>query len=173
MMARKLARRVSDRDMIEALQLSGGMPTLAAKRLECHFSTVYERMKKVPAVAKAAEYVRELRKDVCECVLFSKVLQGNMAAVCFFAKCQMKDRGYVEMVRSELTGADGGPLQLQAVKNAEELSDDELAAIAAGEARKPAKRIVEVKEPDRPGDPIQEIEAAPELPLFPPSENAQ
>src|SRR5262245_10242447 len=51
---------------------------------------------------------REAMKDTAESSLHRKVREGESWAVCFYLKCQAKDRGYVE--RTELTGPDGAPL---------------------------------------------------------------
>jgi hypothetical protein len=40
---------------------------------------------------------------------------GNVTAIIFYLKTQAKDRGYVE--RQELTGADGGKLQVEYVND--------------------------------------------------------
>lgn len=57
---------------------------------------------------------RESMKDNAESALYKAVLAGEAWAVCFFLKCQAKDRGYVE--RQEVTGKDGEALPVLAIR---------------------------------------------------------
>ena len=134
-----MGTRVSDKAIIQALKLSAGKVSLAAKKIGCHFDTIYDHAKSNPEIRRVMAQEREELLDLSECQLKAAVLRGEAWAICFSLKCQGKDRGWVE--RAEITGANGGPLQLQAVKNAEEMTDDELAAIAAGagERTKPGR----------------------------------
>ena len=165
---RKSQHRITDEEMGEALIACAGQATLAAKMLGCHHSTIYDRLKQKPAMREVVEGIRKRNVQAVYCVLLAEALKPEKTGDrIYFLKTQAKyeDFGHAAFIeRSELTGANGGPLQLQAVKNAEEMTDDELAMIAAGEKpRKPAKPA---KEPDRPGDPIRETEAraTPETP---------
>ena len=59
--------------------------------------------------------------DNAESILYKKVLEGSTPELLFFLKTQGKRRGYVE--RSEVTGAEGGPLTIEYVndwRNAEQ-----------------------------------------------------
>mgnify|MGYP001619479343 CR=1 FL=1 len=95
--------------VIEAIQNTRGMVSLAARHLGCEADTVRNYAKRYPQVAAAIKEERESVKDIAELVLFKKIQEGEPWAVCFFLKTQARDRGYVE--RQELTGADGGPVE--------------------------------------------------------------
>lgn len=88
---------------------------------------LYKYIARYESLKKVVEEARERMKDMVESTLYSKALEGEGWAVCFFLKTQAKDRGYVE--RSEVTGAAGGAINY---RDASKLSDDELAAIVAG-----------------------------------------
>jgi hypothetical protein len=49
-----------------------------------------------PGLAAAAIDVREGMKDEVESALYEAAKRGEPWAVCFYLKCQAKDRGYVE-----------------------------------------------------------------------------
>ncbi len=53
---------------------------------------------------------RETMKDGAESSLYNAAKAGESWAVCFYLKCQAKDRGYVE--RTEHAGTDGQPLSI-------------------------------------------------------------
>jgi hypothetical protein len=69
---------------------------------------VHQFVKNHPTLAEVATECRESMKDHAESSLQRALLAGEAWAVCFYLKCQAKDRGYVE--RTEHTGADGEPL---------------------------------------------------------------
>lgn len=87
----------------------GNIHTIA-KRLDIRRKTVYGYAKRWVSVGSAIKEQKELRKDLVEDKMFKRIIEGSDVMAIFFAKTQMKDRGYVE--RQELTGADGGPLQV-------------------------------------------------------------
>ncbi len=61
--------------------------------------------------AAAVQDVKESLKDFAESKLQEAIGRGESWAVCFFLKCQAKDRGYVERV--EATGPGGGPVAMR------------------------------------------------------------
>jgi hypothetical protein len=87
---------------------SFGNVTAIAKRLGVERQTVYGYMERWASVRQAVEDEREKRKDFVEDRMMKRIMEGSDTMIIFFAKTQMKDRGFVE--RQELTGADGGPL---------------------------------------------------------------
>lgn len=72
---------------------------------------------------------RESMKDHAESSLYSAIFKGEAWAVCFYLKCQAKDRGYVE--RTEHTGADGGPIQTEIRELVVRTREEAAAALAA------------------------------------------
>ena len=53
---------------------------------------------------KAADAVKEIRKDFIESALDKKIREGDSTCIIFAAKTQCKDRGYVETERKEIAG---------------------------------------------------------------------
>jgi hypothetical protein len=83
-----------------------------------------------PALQAVVDECREAMKDHAEGALYKAVLAGEPWAVCFFLKCQAKDRGYVE--RQEVTGKDGWPLQTEVcevIVTTREQADREIATL--------------------------------------------
>lgn len=97
------------KEVIEAIREKRGNLTSVARDLKCSRMTVYRFMEKHQTVKDALEESRESMIDNVESKLYSKALEGEGWAVCFFLKTQGKHRGYTE--RQEISGPDGGQVE--------------------------------------------------------------
>lgn len=70
--------------------------------------TYYRYYKEDPAFREKADDIKELQKDFAESLILKKMKEGDTTMIIFYAKTQMKDRGYTE--RREITGKDGEDL---------------------------------------------------------------
>ena len=93
----------------ECLRLSSGMISTAAKKFGINRQTVFNRMHEDPDFAQGIEDVKESVKDFGEAALLTKIKEGDTSAIIFFAKTQLKDRGYCERV--EISGKDGEAIE--------------------------------------------------------------
>lgn len=99
--------------IIEAVQLTKGLISLAAKNLKCTRQTVYDYAERYPEVKAAINEAREMVIDEAEDRLF-KVMNDptnpmHVTALFFFLKTRGKKRGYVE--RQEVSGDRDNPIQ--------------------------------------------------------------
>lgn len=94
--------------IIKAIHKSGGIKSTIAKRAGCTRKTLDKWIADNQQVREAYEEEREKLKDMCESKLVEGIQAGNPTLIIFYAKTQLKDRGYVE--RTEVTGKDGDPL---------------------------------------------------------------
>ena len=92
----------------KAIQDANGILTVAARKLGCSRSTVYNYIDRYKAVKAAYAEANESNIDLVETKLMENIIGGNVAAQIFFLKTKAKHRGYVE--RTETTGKDGAPL---------------------------------------------------------------
>lgn len=99
--------------MLEALKVSFGIIAHAAQQVGIDRTTHYLWMQSDEDYKQAVADLKEYKKDFIESKLIKLINEGDTAATIFAAKTQLKDRGYIE--RTELTGADGGPVQTQAI----------------------------------------------------------
>jgi len=122
-------RRYTDQQILNAIERSRGLVFLAAQALGCDPATIHHRAQKNDKIREAIEIERGRILDFAEAKLLEAVRDGAAWAICFLLKTQARSRGYVE--RQEVTTSQ----KVAIVRDAEELSDDELAAIATGRGR--------------------------------------
>lgn len=107
--------RLTAEEVIEAIQESKGLVTIAAKRLACSRMTVLRYVERYPAVKEALNDSREALKDYAESRLLRRIEADDIVAIIFFLKTQAKDRGYVE--RHQVTGDPEGGVPVKVIVN--------------------------------------------------------
>ncbi len=75
-----------------------GNVSTVARRFEVSRTAVLHLVNDRPALQAVLSDAREGMLDDVESVLFTKALEGEAWAVCFFLKTQGKSRGYIEKV---------------------------------------------------------------------------
>jgi hypothetical protein len=113
-------------EVANAILAAQGMITHAARKLGCTRKTVYNYIDRYVTVAEAVEDSRAKLGDQIETTLLTEALgkrndkgeytkEPNITALIFLAKTHpaMKERGYSQ--RTELTGADGGAMEVRFV----------------------------------------------------------
>ena len=101
--------------IIDALREKHGNLSAAARYLGCERHTISRYINTYPTVKAVADEERETLIDFAENQLFKQVQDGNITAIIFTLKTIGKLRGYVE--RQEVTGAEGGKLQIEYVND--------------------------------------------------------
>lgn len=92
-------------DLLAALAQTSGIVSSACKAANVSRMTYYRYYKEDPAFREKADDIKELQKDFAESLILKKMKEGDTTMIIFYAKTQMKDRGYTE--RREITGKDG------------------------------------------------------------------
>ena len=108
-------------EMKTALTNSHGMVYVAARLLNCAPQTVYNHLAKHRSLRDAQQQARGMMLDTAEVKLFSAIQNGEQWAIKFFLMTQGRERGYIE--RKELTGADGGPMEMSIFDLAKVVAD--------------------------------------------------
>ena len=97
-----------------------------------------ERRKKQTAVAEAMERGRASGKLSVRRMLFSQAAKGNVAAAIFLSKNLL---GYKDFVNNELSGPNGGPIEVDHKPDFSKLSNEELLQLRTiAEKAKPRSR---------------------------------
>lgn len=95
-------------ELLEALAKTSGIVSAACKACNLSRRTYYNFYRDDPDFREKADDVKELQKDFAESLILKKMKEGDTTMIIFYAKTQMKDRGYTE--RTEITGKDGKDL---------------------------------------------------------------
>lgn len=122
-------QRIDDRvaqekaDLLQALANTSGIVSSACKAANVSRMTYYRWYNEDPDFREKADDIKELQKDFAESLILKKMKEGDTTMIIFYAKTQMKERGYTE--RKEITGKDGEDLIKGKEIDIDKLSDDE------------------------------------------------
>ena len=94
------SRHIKKESMLQALEKSLGVVTVACKQSDTPRSTYYKWLKEDQDFAKAVKEIENIALDFAESQLHSQMRDGNTSATIFYLKTKGKKRGYVE--RQEL-----------------------------------------------------------------------
>jgi hypothetical protein len=106
---KKQGRKYSQAEMIEALTVSRGLKSMAARHLGCPVQMVENYCKRWPKVQQVCKEQQEAFLDTAYLQCMSAVNRGEWKAIEFVLKTLGRNRGFSE--RTEITGKDGGPIE--------------------------------------------------------------
>lgn len=116
-------------DLLKALAANSGIVASACRAANVSRMTYYRYYNEDPEFREKAEDVKELQKDFAESLILKKMKEGDTTMIIFYAKTQMKDRGYIE--RKEITGKDGESLMRSQEADLSKLTDAQRDALLA------------------------------------------
>lgn len=118
-------RRIAEqkKEVLEALAKNSGIVASTCRACNISRFTYYKWYNEDPDFAEKADDVKELQKDFAESLILKKMKEGDTTMIIFYAKTQMKDRGYTE--RQELTGKDGADLLASQQVDISKLTDEQ------------------------------------------------
>ena len=117
-------RVLTDKErMLEELNKTSGIVSSACKAAGISRMTFYRWYNEDQDFKEKVDDVKELQKDFCEALILKKMKDGDTTMLIFYAKTQMKDRGYTE--RRELVGKDGESLITKQKIDLEKLTDEQ------------------------------------------------
>jgi len=94
------SRHIKKEALLQALEKSLGVVTVACKQADIPRSTYYKWLKEDEEFAKAVKEIENIALDFAESQLHTQMKDGSTSATIFYLKTKGKKRGYVE--RSEL-----------------------------------------------------------------------
>lgn len=101
---------ITNKQLEEKLIEGNGNFSAVARACGITRQAVQNRVRKSKPLCALVEEITQTKLDVAEDKLFGLIEKGELGAICFLLKTQGKARGYVE--RAELTGADGGAIEV-------------------------------------------------------------
>jgi len=126
-------------EVIDALKRARGIKAVAAKILGCDRRTVERYCNRYVTVERACKDAREMLIDIAEGKLASHVDKGDWPAVKWTLATIGKQRGYVE--RQEVTGAEGGALDVRYVDDWRDKAAGATSGPAGGEPEPGAVQV--------------------------------
>ena len=100
------SRHIKKEAMLQALENSLGVVTVACKQTETPRRTYYKWLKEDEEFAKAVKEIENIALDFGESQLHKQIGDGNTSATIFFLKTKGKKRGYVEKSELDLTSGE-------------------------------------------------------------------
>ena len=100
------SRHIKKEAILQALENSLGVVTVACKQVDIPRSTYYKWLKEDEDFARAVKDIENIALDFGESQLHSQMKDGNTSATIFFLKTKGKKRGYVERSELDLTSGD-------------------------------------------------------------------
>ena len=100
------SRHIKKEAILQALENSLGVVTVACKQADIPRSTYYKWLKEDEEFAKAVKDIENIALDFGESQLHSQMKDGNTSATIFFLKTKGKKRGYVERQELDLSSGD-------------------------------------------------------------------
>lgn len=90
--------------MLQALEKSLGIVTIAAKEIGIDRRTHYRWLSTDKPYADAVESIADIALDFAESQLHKQIKEGEVSSTIFFLKTKGKKRGYVEKTEMEHSG---------------------------------------------------------------------
>ena len=100
------SRHIKKESILEALEKSLGVVTVACKQADVPRSTYYKWLNEDEEFAKAVKDIENIALDFGESQLHKQIGDGNTSATIFFLKTKGKKRGYVERSELDLSSGD-------------------------------------------------------------------
>ena len=97
------SRHIKKEAMLQALENSLGVVTVACKSADVPRSTYYKWLNEDEEFAKAVKEIENIALDFGESQLHKQIGDGNTSATIFFLKTKGKKRGYIERSEIDLT----------------------------------------------------------------------
>ena len=100
------SRHIKKESILEALEKSLGVVTMACKSADVPRSTYYKWLKEDESFSKEVKDIENIALDFGESQLHKQIGDGNTSATIFFLKTKGKKRGYIERSELDLTSGD-------------------------------------------------------------------
>ena len=105
------SRHIKKETMLQALENSLGVVTVACKSADIPRSTYYKWLKEDKEFANSVKEIENIALDFAESQLHTQIKDGSTPATIFYLKTKGKKRGYIE--RSELDLSSSEPIKLK------------------------------------------------------------
>jgi hypothetical protein len=104
----KVKNKFTRKQVIKALEATGGFITHAADKLGCCYQTIESYIKKDPSIAEAIKHIQENRLDIAENVVMVAMkdkgeMKEALNAAKYYLKYKGRGRGYIKHQKIEVS----------------------------------------------------------------------
>ena len=100
------SRHIKKEAILQALENSLGVVTVACKKTDTPRSTYYKWLKEDEEFAQAVKEIENVALDFAESQLHTQIKDGSTSATIFYLKTKGKKRGYIERSELDLSSGD-------------------------------------------------------------------
>lgn len=104
-------RNFSKEQVQEAIKGTAGIMSTVASRLQCDWHTAQAYVNKWECTKRAFQDEAEKVLDLAETKLIEAIKDGDTGMIKYLLSTKGKGRGFTE--RTEITGEDGGPIEIR------------------------------------------------------------
>ncbi len=97
------SRHIKKEAMLQALENSLGVVTVACKQTDTPRSTYYKWLKEDEEFARSVKEIENIALDFAESQLHTQIKDGSTSATIFYLKTKGKKRGYIERQDIDIT----------------------------------------------------------------------
>jgi len=102
-----IKNKFTRKQVVEALEATGGFITHAADALGCNYRTIETYIKKDPSLADTITHIQENRLDIAEDVVMTamkdkKEMKEALSAAKYYLKYKGRGRGYIKHQKIEV-----------------------------------------------------------------------
>ena len=112
--------KISDEAFLSILRENGGLYAVTAKAIEAKFGINYSRqavrqraLEHPEEIADIEDEAKDIAEEGLKTLMKDQDARIKLDAIKFYLGTKAKNRGYSQ--RTELTGADGGPVEMAAI----------------------------------------------------------
>lgn len=102
--------------MLRAMEATMGVISVACEQVGISRFVYYKWLREDEEFARSIESIAERQKDFVEAQLLKRIKEGSDAAIIFYAKTKMKERGYQERV--EVDGNNKHDVTIRVIRDA-------------------------------------------------------
>lgn len=95
-------KKFTRKQIIQALQATGGFITHAANMLDCNYTTIERYIKDDPSIGEEMQHIRENRLDLAESGLMLHMEAESLEAIKYYLKYMGRTRGYIKAQKIEI-----------------------------------------------------------------------
>lgn len=97
-------KNITTKQMVKAIEGTGGIKTMIAKRLGVNRNMIDYYLKKYATVRKAYDQETETIGDIAETTILKDIQEGSVETAKWYARVKLTGRGYAEKQQIETSG---------------------------------------------------------------------